>query len=196
MLNKESLDLIKSFEGLELKAYKDSVGVLTIGYGHTSMAGDPVVKLGMTLTEKEATDLLSSDLLKYEAMVKRNVKVPLNPNQYGALVSFTYNLGEGNLKSSTLLKKVNAGDFTGASKEFQKWNKAGGKVLKGLTRRREAERVLFVKPSLEATQKPIETIFPPVDHVPTIPKETPVQPRMGILELFKALFALFTSKGG
>ena len=75
------------------------------------------------------------------------VKVPLNPNQFGALTSFTYNLGAGNLRSSTLLRKLNAGDYAGAAAEFARWNKAGGKVLKGLTRRRAAERALFEKPA-------------------------------------------------
>lgn len=144
-INKETLDLIKSFEGLELKAYKDAVGVWTIGYGHTAAAGLPNPKSGMTITSQEAENLLLNDLKKYEAPVRNSVKVPLNDNQYGALVSFTYNVGEGNFKKSTLLKKVNARDFEGAAKEFAKWNKAGGKVLKGLTRRRAAEAELFLK---------------------------------------------------
>lgn len=195
MLNKQSLDLIKSFEGLRLEAYKDVVGVWTIGYGHTSMAGPPTVKAGMKITEQEATDLLISDLKKYEEMVKRNVKVDLNENQYGALVSFTYNLGEGNLRSSTLLKKINAKDFLGASNEFIKWNKAGGQVLKGLTRRRNAEKALFLQPALLATEKPIESIpdVPAIEY-PTPTETTPMKPT-GWLELIKIFLAFFTSKG-
>lgn len=145
MLNKETVDLIKEFEGLRLKAYKDAVGVWTIGYGHTSMAGEPKVVPGMTITAQEAEKILRNDLKKYEAMVDRNVKSGINENQRGALVSFTYNLGEGNLKKSTLLKRVNAGHFTEAAKWFAPWNKAGGKVLKGLVRRRAAEAQLFIK---------------------------------------------------
>lgn len=172
IINKESLDLIKSFEGLELKAYKDSVGVWTIGYGHTSMAGPPTVKPGMTLTKREAEDLLLSDLKKYEKAVNDYVTVDLNDNQYGALTSFTYNLGSGNLKSSTLLKKVNAKDFSGAAKEFSKWNKAGGKVLNGLIRRRAAEAALFQKPVV-GFSKPVQPLpDDPGVLVPETPKRS------------------------
>jgi lysozyme len=145
-INKETLNLIKEFEGCELKAYKDAVGVWTIGYGHTAAAGNPKPVSGMVITAKQAEDLLLKDLVKYENAVKKYVKVPLTDNQYGALVSFTYNLGEGNFSKSTLLKKVNAKDFAGAANEFAKWNKAGGKVLNGLTRRRAAEAALFKRP--------------------------------------------------
>lgn len=182
MLNQKSIDLIKEFEGCVLTAYKDAVGVWTIGYGHTSAAGDPKVKAGLKISQEEAENILRNDLVKYEDMVKRNVKVTLNENQYGALTSFTYNLGEGNLKSSTLLKKVNAKDFSGAAKEFAKWNKAGGKVLAGLTRRREAERKLFELPA-SATYKPVEKL-PDVPSTPQPSKpETSVQPSVSILEV-------------
>lgn len=189
-INKETLDLIKSFEGLETSAYLDAVGVWTIGYGHTAMAGSPIPVKGMKITAQEAEDLLLKDLKKYEAPVKNYVKVSLNDNQYGALVSFCYNLGGGNFKQSTLLKKVNLRDFTGASLEFQKWNKAGGKILKGLTRRREAERVLFVKPASGATQKPVEAI----KDVPGISaseiKEIAVAPSTSLLGLLLGLLKL------
>ena len=197
-LNKETIDLIKGFEGLELKAYKDSVGVWTIGYGHTTAAGNPAVVSGLTITNQQAEDMLRSDLRKYQAMVDRNVKVPLNENQYGALVSFTYNLGEGNLKYSTLLKKVNAKDFKGAALEFAKWNKAGGAVLKGLTRRRAAEAALFSKSTLSAPQSPIQPVpevpavpQPPLDHVPV---QAPVKPT-GLLALILGIItAIFGRK--
>lgn len=142
--NTAGISLIKSFEGKELKAYKDPVGIWTIGFGHTDAAGLPKVTPGLVISESQALEILKTDLRQYESAVARNVKVPLTANQFAALVSFTYNLGEGNLKSSTLLKKLNAGDYTGASKEFGKWNRAGGKILSGLTRRREAERQLFL----------------------------------------------------
>lgn len=188
-LNKRTLDLIKSFEGLELKAYKDSVGVWTIGYGHTNSAGSPKVIPGQMITETEALQMLANDLKKYEAPVQRLVKVPLTDNQYGALVSFTYNLGEGNFASSTLLKKVNAKDFKGAAQEFAKWNKAGGKVLNGLTRRRAAEAALFA--SQEVTQ-PIPVV--PSVVVPETPKPS-VKPSTGFLEgIIKILIAIFGGK--
>lgn len=147
MLNKETLDLIKASEGLRLYAYLDPVNVWTIGYGHTSAAGAPKVTKGMRISKQEAEAILKADLERiYIPAVKRNVRVPLNENQLGALVSFTYNLGETNLKGSTLLRKLNKGDYTGASKEFSKWVNAGGKKLPGLVTRREAERRLFLKP--------------------------------------------------
>ncbi len=136
----KGLNLIKSFEGLELKAYKDSVGVLTVGYGSTG----PHVYEGLVITEEQAEAMLKSDVSRFERGVTELVKVPLNQNQFDALVSFSFNLGLGNLKSSTLLRKLNASDYSGAANEFLRWNKAGGKVLNGLTRRREAEKKLFL----------------------------------------------------
>lgn len=144
--NNAALALIKEFEGLRLNAYPDPAhgwSVPTIGYGHTSAAGAPIVRRGMTITATEAEDILRRDLGQFEAAVRSLVKVPLTENQFGALVSFTFNLGAGNLKSSTLLRKLNAGDYVGASDEFGRWVKAGGKTLSGLVRRREAERQLF-----------------------------------------------------
>lgn len=139
-ISQKGVDLIKSFEGLELKAYKDSVGVLTVGWGSTGSH----VTAGMTITKEQAEQLLKKDLERFEKGVSDLVKVPLNQNQFDSLVSFSFNLGLGNLKSSTLLKKLNAKDYLGASKEFERWNRAGGKVLNGLTRRRIAERDLFL----------------------------------------------------
>lgn len=145
MLNKASIDLIKSFEGLNLTAYLCPANVPTIGYGTTK--GLTRADLGKkTITEAEASRLLLEDVARFEKAVNTLVKVKLTENQRGALVSFTYNLGEGNFGSSTLLKKVNAGDFKSAQSEFAKWDKAGGKVLAGLTRRRAAEAKLFGTP--------------------------------------------------
>lgn len=131
--------LIQQFEGCREKAYQDCVGVWTIGYGHTGN-----VKAGQVISKEEADRLLSQDLVKFESGVEKNVKVALTQNQFDALVSFCYNLGVGSLQKSTLLKKLNAGDYKGAAEEFLKWNKAGGKVLTGLVRRRELERQLFL----------------------------------------------------
>lgn len=136
--SQKGLDLIKSFEGLRLSAYKDVVGVVTIGYGTTSG-----VKMGDTITKERAEELLREDVARFEAQVLRLVKVPLTQGQHDALVSFVYNLGAGNLSNSTLLRLLNAGDYAGAAAQFDRWNKAGGKVLAGLVRRRAAERALF-----------------------------------------------------
>jgi len=140
IISNEGINLIKSFEGLELKAYRDSVGVWTQGYGSTG----PHIIPGSTITEVQAEALLIKDLSRFESGVNELVKVPLTQNQFDALVSFSFNLGLGNLKSSTLLKKLNGKDYVGAGNEFERWNKAGGKVLNGLTRRRLAEKELFL----------------------------------------------------
>ena len=134
--------LIKSFEGLRLTAYQDSVSVWTIGWGHTGSDVTPYMKI----TEKEAEDLLMKDLVRFEKGVNDLVKVHINQNEFDALVSFSFNLGVGALAESTLLKKLNAGDpKEEVADEFLKWVKAGGITLTGLVRRREAERDLFLK---------------------------------------------------
>ena len=136
--------LIKQFEGCKLTAYQDSVGVWTIGYGWTQPVDGKPIRAGMTIKQETAERLLKTGLVSYESDVSRLVKVGLTQGQFDALVSFTYNLGARSLSTSTLLRKLNAGDYAGAADEFLRWNKAGGKVLNGLTRRREAERALFL----------------------------------------------------
>jgi len=131
--------LIKKYEGLYLTAYKDPVGILTIGYGHTGSD----VKPGQRITQAQADQLLQGDVAIAEKAVRSQVKVPLTQGQFDALVSFTFNLGAGALKSSTLLKKLNAGDYAGAQAEFGKWVHAGGKVLPGLVARRQEEATMF-----------------------------------------------------
>ncbi len=143
-INADGITLLKRFEGLELRAYQDSVGVWTIGYGHTSAAGPPSVSPGQTITEAEAEQILKRDLVIYEDGVRNLVKVPINSNQFSALVSFAYNLGVEALAGSTLLKKLNAGDYQGAADEFPRWVKAGGQTLPGLVSRRNSERALFL----------------------------------------------------
>lgn len=135
---------IKQFEGCKLTAYQDSVGVWTIGYGWTQPVDGKPIRAGMTIKQETAERLLKTGLVSYESDVSRLVKVDLTQGQFDALVSFTYNLGARSLSTSTLLRKLNAGDYAGAADEFLRWNKAGGKVLNGLTRRREAERALFL----------------------------------------------------
>ncbi|HDT4905068.1 TPA: lysozyme [Enterobacter ludwigii] len=140
----KGISLIKQFEGCKLTAYQDSVGVWTIGYGWTQPVDGKPIRAGMTIKQETAERLLKTGLVSYESDVSRLVKVGLTQGQFDALVSFTYNLGARSLSTSTLLRKINAGDYAGAADEFLRWNKAGGKVLNGLTRRREAERALFL----------------------------------------------------
>ncbi|CAH3840489.1 glycoside hydrolase family protein [Enterobacter cloacae] len=140
----KGIALIKQFEGCKLTAYQDSVGVWTIGYGWTQPVDGKPIRAGMTIKQETAERLLKTGLVSYESDVSRLVKVGLTQGQFDALVSFTYNLGARSLSTSTLLRKLNSGDYAGAANEFLRWNKAGGKVLNGLTRRREAERALFL----------------------------------------------------
>ncbi|AYQ11336.1 lysozyme [Escherichia coli] len=142
--SEKGIALIKEFEGCRLTAYRDSVGVWTIGYGWTQPVDGKPIRAGMTIKQETAERLLKTGLVSYESDVSRLVKVGLTQGQFDALVSFTYNLGARSLSTSTLLRKLNAGDYAGAADEFLRWNKAGGKVLNGLTRRREAERTLFL----------------------------------------------------
>ncbi|AJB70083.1 lysozyme [Enterobacter asburiae] len=140
----KGIALIKQFEGCKLTAYQDSVGVWTIGYGWTQPVDGKPIRAGMTIKQETAERLLKTGLVSYESDVSRLVKVGLTQGQFDALVSFTYNLGARSLSTSTLLRKLNSGDYAGAADEFLRWNKAGGKVLNGLTRRREAELALFL----------------------------------------------------
>lgn len=143
--SQSGINLIKGFEGKRLTAYDDGVGVWTIGYGTIKYPNGLRVKKGDTCTDTQAESYLKNDLVKFESAINRLVKVPLNQNQFDALSSFTYNLGETNLSKSTLLRKLNSKDYKGAADQFLVWNKAGGRVLTGLVRRREAERNLFLK---------------------------------------------------
>jgi lysozyme len=130
--------LTESFEGCKLVAYQDSVGVWTIGYGHTKG-----VKRGDTCTAAQADQWLREDVAWAVACVNRLAKVQLNQHQFDALVDFTFNLGCESLANSELLRLVNAGRFAEATAQFGRWNHAGGKVVDGLTRRRAAEAALF-----------------------------------------------------
>ena len=135
----EGLALIKKFEGCELKAYQCSAGVWTIGYGHTK----DVVE-GMEITQEQAEQMLVDELHEYESYINKYVTVALSQNQFDALVSWVYNLGPANLSASTMLKVLNSGEYEDVPAQIKRWNKAGGKVLEGLIRRREAEACLFV----------------------------------------------------
>ena len=133
------MELIKHFESLRLEAYQDSVGVWTIGWGHT---GEDVTK-GKIITQAKAEEILKDDLQKFEKAVSDLLEIKLNDNQFSALVSFAFNLGPANLQTSTLLKLLNKNDQFNSAKEFVRWSKAGGVRLKGLVRRRISERNLF-----------------------------------------------------
>jgi lysozyme len=146
-LNKKGIDLMHEFEGLSLTAYLCPANVPTIGYGNTYYESGRKVKMGDVITKERADILFAYIAESFAVQVRQLVKVPLNENQFSALVCFAYNLGIDNLKSSTLLKKVNAKPTdTNIQEEFLKWNKAGGKVLNGLTRRREHEAHLYYTP--------------------------------------------------
>lgn len=142
------INLIKEFESFRASPYVCPGGHNTIGYGNTMYNDGTKVKLSdPDITEEEATKMLRHQVARdYEKCVIKNAIKPNTQNQFDAMVSFTYNLGCGNFSRSTLLKKHLKGDFDGAAKEFLKWNKAGGQVLAGLTRRRKAEKTLYEKP--------------------------------------------------
>lgn len=182
-------------EGRVLTAYKDSAGILTIGVGHTSAAGSPKVTKGMKITAAEADDILTRDLITFEAAVTNAVKVEINQNEFDALVSLAFNIGSEAFVKSTLLKKLNAGDRAGAADQFLVWNKAtvnGKKVaLKGLTTRRTAERKQFLTPVTEGTMKVLtaqqQILLDPAagDLVSRYPA-----PPMGLSEFQKIVFAV------
>jgi lysozyme len=153
--NQKAIDLIKSFEGLSFKPYPCPANIPTIGYGSTFYEDGRKVSLKDDLiTVKRAEDLLKHQLGTFEAQVTSLLKIAVNENQFGALVSFTYNLGAGAFGKSTLLKLINEGKPTEAADEFLKWTKAGGKELPGLVKRRNAERDLFVLGTKLAEQLP------------------------------------------
>lgn len=200
--NSAGRKLIEEFEGFVDHAYRDVLGhdvfghpvydVWTIGYGHTDAAGLPKVYDGMVVTQAQADQILSADLAGVEADVERLVKVTLNDNQFSALVSFTYNLGAGNLLNSTLLRRLNAGDYD-IGNEFGKWTRAQNIVLGGLVRRRAAERALW--------EAPVGLVQPAPEIAPTASPEAPVgipeAPAQGaFLLLLKALGSIFLTLFG
>jgi len=135
----KGLDHLKEIEGIEYKAYLDTGGVWTIGVGHTG----PDVHEGQLADDLQVMEWLRMDVIDAESAVNRLVKVPLTQNQFDALVSFVFNIGESQFSKSTMLRKLNAGDYTGAAAQFPRWNIDNGKVIFGLTKRRILERNLF-----------------------------------------------------
>ena len=139
------ITLIKKFEGFRARPYLCAGGKATVGYGSTFYAdGKPVKLTDPLLSQAQAEALLQDTLGEYEDAVNQGITQPMTAGQFDSFVDLAYNIGSGNFRSSTLRKKFNAGDVTGASLEFARWNKSAGIVLPGLVRRREAERVLFV----------------------------------------------------
>jgi len=140
----DCIDLICRFEGFRSRPYMCPAGVPTIGYGSTRYADGSLVSLDdAAISEPAARELLASTLGQYEDAVNRYVTVDLTASQFDALVSFAYNVGANNLRTSTLLRKLNLEGYSGAAAQFERWNRSGGRVLKGLVRRRKAERLLF-----------------------------------------------------
>ena len=140
-ISEEGAELIKRHEGRRLTAYKDPVGIWTIGYGHTG----PDVLPGMVITEETADIMLENDLLECYDCIEAYVDVDLSQGQYDALCSFIFNLGCGAFRNSTLLRLLNQGDYDGARKQFPRWCHAGGKKMGGLVKRRAEEAQLFSK---------------------------------------------------
>ena len=138
-INERGLSIIKEFEGLRLRSYVCPAGKWTIGWGHTRTA-----RPNMGITEGQADELLREDVRNFERCINRNVRVPLTNNEFSALVSWAFNIGCGAVQTSTLLRVLNQGNKTRAADELLRWNRGDGRVLKGLIRRRQAERELFL----------------------------------------------------
>lgn len=155
-----SLEKLKQWEGLRLAAYQDSGGVWTIGYGHT---GQDVYR-GKTITAAEAESLLVADVARFERAVDGAVKVPLSDNQFGALVSLAFNIGEGAFARSTLVKKLNAGDYDAVPAQLARWVYAGGKRVQGLVNRRAAEAGLWATNAFIASA-PVPASLPAIPVV-------------------------------
>lgn len=165
------LALTEQFEGLRLKAYQDSAGVWTIGYGHTGRD----VHAGLTITQQQASDLLLQDVGTAVTTVNRLVTVPLTQNQFDALVDFVFNVGSGNFAKSSLLRELNAGNTASAAAQFLAWDHTGGVMSPGLLRRRQAEKDLFETAEVSAqgalTKDASIRVVPPAKEVPgTMPK--------------------------
>lgn len=165
---------IQGFEGLRLEAYVDAVGATTIGYGHT---GTEHAFIGNTITKKKAIELLRLDLRDSEKAVNSLVKVELTQDQFDALSSLVFNIGTGNFRKSTLLKKLNQGDYLGAADEFLKWRKGGGKVLPGLVTRRAKERAMFLEGTeIQETEDEFESnIEADAPEKPSVASSKPIQ---------------------
>jgi len=194
-VNQATLDLIKQFEGLRLKAYVDPASggrPYTIGYGTTRYPSGQLVALRDTCTEAQAEQFLAYDVSKFAAQVARLVTVPINPNQFGACVSLAYNIGINAFAGSTLLRFVNAGKFADAAGEFKRWNRAAGQVMPGLVRRRIAERALFQTATepLQAAAAVAAANLPTEEDKPMLPVLSALLPT--IVGMIPTLAKVFT----
>lgn len=169
-MSPKGLALLKQFEGVKLTAYRDVAGVWTIGYGHTAAAGGIAPKAGVTITQAQADAMLVNDLGQYERAVFRALTKTPNQNQFDAMVSLCYNIGTGGFSKSSVVRHFNAGENAKAANAFLAWNKAGGKVVRGLTVRRSAEMDLFM-----AEIKPLAAVEPvPAPTTPRKPENVSV----------------------
>ena len=188
-INKAGLDLIKEFEGFRSAAYVDPVGVLTIGYGTTAAAGVGITpQMGMKISEPQAEAYLVKALDKFGALIKPHISAPINENEWAAFMSLAYNIGPGAFAKSSALRKFNAGDKRGAANAILLWNRAGGRVMKGLERRRAAERALFLSPTrVDDTPR-----ADPVIKTPKIERDAPIMsaksPWAALLAFIASLF--------
>jgi len=184
---------IKRREGERLSAYKDSVGIWTIGVGHTTAAGPPTVTAGMKITAQQSDEILARDLADVENDVSAVVKAPVNQDQFDALVSLAFNIGPGSFRSSTLLKRLNAKDYAGAADQFLVWNKGtvnGKKVaISGLTNRRKEERAQFLSVSPASAPEPAPIPKP----IATI-EERPVSDGNWLAAILNVISNIFTRK--
>lgn len=170
-INRAGIELLKRWEGCRLTSYQDSVGVWTVGYGLTTAAGIIKVGPGLTITQQEADDYLVRALVKYESAVTKALTRAPNENQFSAMVSLCYNIGPGAFAGSSIVRHFNDGNAQAAADAFLKWNKAGGKVLKGLVNRREDERKLFLTPVVKA-----DAPIPPPPDIEPVPPPQPKEP--------------------
>jgi len=142
-ISENGIEFIRQLEGEKLTAYPDIVGIWTIGVGHTGFVDGKPVARGMAITKEKSKEILTADLKRFESAVNNAVKVTLTQNQFDALVSLAFNIGEGAFARSTLVNKLNAGDKKGAAEQFLVWKNAGGRVSQGLLNRRQKEKAMF-----------------------------------------------------
>lgn len=191
-INQRTINHIKESEGLRLESYPDPGSVdgkpVTIGYGTTKINGK-VIKLGTKITKAQAEEYLTADLIAFGTKVLALVKVPVSDDQFGALVSLAYNIGLGAFSKSTLLKRLNAGDYVSVPEQMRRWNKNDGKFMRGLANRREKEVALWLGTPLEPTAVVTDGPKPSSGDTPTPTK------RKGFLELLiELIMKLFGRK--
>ena len=191
-IDQAGLDLIKQFEGCRLTAYQDQAGVWTIGYGLTNAAGIAPIHQGREISQAQADNWLVEAVVPYEEAVVKSIHAPMTQNQFNAMVSLCYNIGEGAFASSSLVRDFNAGNTAQASYDFLKWNRAGGLVNKGLMNRRAKEQAVFLSHTEAPTASIPSQAIPLPPKPTTAPKPAPVVP-IGLLQaminIFTILFA-------